>query len=122
MQRLIERACAERDLAYAEAVNWKQRYEREAKQRREERSQFEAQFEAHSSDQLRQGAIAGGDRPESSLLESEDCQADLFKLEALAQKIKQLELELEQERINHQKTKTSLINALGDALHRKQKE
>ena len=103
MQRLIERACAERDLAIAEAAQWKQRYETEAQQRRVERSQLSEPMPALEPEQA-QAQETGEPNDE---------------LSALIQERDQLRLALEQEQENHRKTRASLITALGDALQRK---
>lgn len=103
MKRLVERACAERDLAYAEAAQWKQRYETEAHQRRLERSQSPP-----SAPEL----LA----PEVSPSEPDDPDD---KLAAVKKERDQLRLALQQEKADHQKTRASLITALGDALQRK---
>ena len=103
MQRFVERACAERDLAYTEAAHWQQRYETEAHQRRLEQSRV-----THSSD--------GPQPQETEMTESDDSQDELI---ALRKERDQLRLALEQEKEEHQKTRASLITALGDALQRK---
>lgn len=103
MQRLIERACAERDLAYAEAAHWKKCYEAEAHQRRIERSQLDESIQALEPNPIRE---VEADEPSDELA-------------ILVQERDQWRLALEQEKENHRKTRESLITALGDALHRK---
>ena len=103
MQRLVERACAERDLAYAEAAQWKHRYETEAHQRRLERSQSEP-LDAE---------------PPALEVEETDISEPNDEVTALKQELDQLHLALQKEKEEHQHTRASLITALGDALHRK---
>lgn len=116
MQRLIERACAERDLAYAEAIQWKQRYEAEAHQRRVEHDELIQQLESET--QSLPTSKRKLDAQET--IETQDAIANgNDAIAALSQEREQLKLALEQEKANHQKTRASLITALGDALQRK---
>ena len=124
MQRLIERACAERDLAHAEAAQWKRRYEAEAHQRRIERSQLEAVMQRLNS------TPQGVSNPDAAPVQDIGSQGSVAQSEiaghsndkwttSLIREREQLRLALEQEKENHQKTRASLITALGDALQRK---
>ena len=106
MQRLVEQACAERDLAYTEAAQWKQRYETEAHQRQVERSQSENYLQQSDAEPP---MVDHPDAPEG----------EHDPVTVLRQECERLRLALKKEKEEHQKTRASLITALGDALQRK---
>ena len=99
MQRLVQQACAERDQARAEAVQWKQRYEQE--------------YQKNYTEQNLPAAAAKAQGIPNS---EEKAQETIQKLQGQIQNLKQA---LDAEKQQHQKTRTSLITSLGDALQHK---
>ena len=99
MQRLVQQACAERDQARAEAVQWKQRYEQE--------------YQKNYTDTHKHSAYGKAQINPNS---AEKTQDTIKELQAEIQNLKQA---LKAEKIRHQKTRTSLITSLGDALQHK---
>ncbi|PZV18571.1 MAG: hypothetical protein DCF22_01435 [Leptolyngbya sp.] len=122
-QQLVEMR-QEREEAYASAINWQQRYETEAQQRR-----VEAKLTQQTSELLQQDIqqLKGRMQPdESGTGRTPEIQAAVGELKTEAElrsrlmqalvECDRLNQALQTEQANHIQTRKSLTNALGDAI------
>ena len=112
LQRQLADTQKDRDQAYNSAANWRRLYETEARQRREESTEFQTQIEA-----LRQSLLA----PPVAALDQDLAPADSLqglrqRLEGLAQRCQELTQLLEAEKQAHSQTRQTLTAALGDTF------
>ncbi len=107
LQHQLADARRERDQAYNSAANWRRLYENEARQRRQEVAQFEAQMTTLQASDPATSAAGLGAGGESSP-----------SLKAMQQHIETLTQQLEAERLAHAQTRQSLTAALGDTFDR----
>jgi len=105
LQRQLADARRERDQAHNSAANWRRLYDNEARQRRQEAEQFEAQIDALQS--------ASPDQLDVEQVPDLDASS---ALQAMQQQIKALTQQLEAERKAHAHTRQSLTAALGDTF------
>lgn len=122
-QQLAE-ASREREEAYASAMNWQQRYETEAQQRRVESIQAKQAIEALQQE-IRQ--LKGSEFPQpgkdtdlasiQATVEGLQTEVELksYLIQALVE-CDRLKKSLETEQANHIQTRKSLTTALGDAI------
>jgi len=121
LQQQLASLRQERDQAYKSATNWRQLYDAEAKQRREEVAQLQLTVKT-----LRTELEALRSQPSVSVdpvLPSPDADADLSTVEGLRtelvkalQACDRLQQALNAERMNHAETRKSLTTALGEAI------
>lgn len=111
LQRQLADTQKERDQAYNSAANWRRLYETEARQRREETAEFQAQLEA-----LQQQLAASPAIEASDLSGVESLQGLQQHLDGLVQRCQELTERLEAEREAHAKTRQTLTAALGDTF------
>jgi chromosome segregation ATPase len=122
LKQRLSAAQQEREEAYASAINWQQRYETEAQQRR-----MDAETSRHTITQLQQEmAQLKGLGTVSSSGSAPRIQADVDRLQTevevrsrLIQALTEcdrLHKALETEQTNHSQTRKSLTTALGDAI------
>jgi predicted RNase H-like nuclease (RuvC/YqgF family) len=117
LQRQLADTRRERDQAHNSAANWRRLYENEARQRRQEAEQYQAQI----ADLLQRLEEQKGAQAEAQTLaeglEQADSMASLEgQLTALVQRCHQLNQSLNSERQAHDHTRQTLIAALGDTF------
>lgn len=121
LQQQLVAARQERDQAYQSAANWRQRYDAEAKQRREDVATLKADistlrtelatredYQKEAATALEKAASATND-PQTTA----DLRAELIKA---LQTCDRLEKALEAEKIAHADTRRSLTSALGETI------
>lgn len=121
LQQQLEAARQERDQAYQSAANWRQLYDAEAKQRREEVAAFKAtestlRTELSTLRSQRSDAIATAlEEPldGNNLQSVEGLRAELIKA---LQSCDRLERALDFEKRGHAETRRSLTAALGETI------
>ncbi|MEB3273320.1 MAG: hypothetical protein ACO4CG_05145 [Prochlorothrix sp.] len=113
----------ERDHAYRDALNWRQRYETEAQQRRQELRHSQEELIRLRADlaQLQgRGLLEESDQElaatQAEVLELTDVAQLQQRLQAVLQERQQLLQALQTERKAHNQTRESLTVALGDAV------
>lgn len=112
LQRQLADTQKERDQAYNSAANWRRLYETEARQRREESAEFQAQIEAlRQSLSVSPAAALGQD-----LAAVDSLQGLQQYLEGLVQRCQELTQLLETEKQAHSQTRQTLTSALGDTF------
>ncbi|PSN11854.1 hypothetical protein C7293_22605 [filamentous cyanobacterium CCT1] len=111
LQRQLADTQKERDQAYNSAANWRRLYETEARQRRDETAEFQAQLEA-----LQQQLAASPAIEASDLSGVKSLQGLQQHLDGLVQRCQELTERLEAEREAHAQTRQTLTAALGDTF------
>lgn len=112
LQRQLADTQKERDQAFNSAANWRRLYETEARQRREESAEFQAQIAAI---QQRLSATPGATL-ERDLAAVNSLQGLQQRLDGLVQQCQDLTEQLEAERAAHAHTRQTLTAALGDTF------
>ncbi|WP_017296612.1 hypothetical protein [Nodosilinea nodulosa] len=112
LQRQLADTQKDRDQAYNSAANWRRLYETEARQRREETVDFQAQLEA-----LQQRLAAAP----STVLGQDIAAVDSLlglqqQLDGLVQRCQELTQRLQAEQQAHAQTRQTLTSALGDTF------
>ena len=112
LQRQLADTQKDRDQAYNSAANWRRLYETEARQRREDSAQFQAQIQAlqHSLSASPVAAL------EQDLAAADSLAGLQQRLEALVQRCHELTQLLETEKQAHAHTRQTLTAALGDTF------
>jgi septal ring factor EnvC (AmiA/AmiB activator) len=105
LQHQLADARRERDQAHNSAANWRRLYDNEARQRRQEAEQFEAQIDALQS--------ASPEQPDVEQVHDLGASS---ALQVMQQQIEALTQQLEAERKAHAHTRQSLTAALGDTF------
>ncbi|NJL46971.1 MAG: hypothetical protein HC929_05035 [Leptolyngbyaceae cyanobacterium SM2_5_2] len=105
LQHQLADARRERDQAYNSAANWRRLYENEARQRRQEAEQLEAQIKVLRATSPAESSVSSGLHQEAS-----SCHP------VTQEQIKVLTQQLEAERQAHTQTRQSLTAALGDTF------
>ena len=112
LQRQLADTQKDRDQAYNSAANWRRLYETEARQRREESTEFQTQIET-----LRQSLLASPVADLGQDLAAADSLQGLQqRLEGLVQRCQELTQLLEAEKQAHSQTRQTLTAALGDTF------
>lgn len=112
LQRQLADTQKERDQAYNSAANWRRLYETEARQRREEAADFQAQI-----DTLQQRLNADpGAVLERDLSTVNSLQGLQQRLDGLVQQCQDLTQLLQAEQAAHAQTRQTLTAALGDTF------
>jgi predicted nucleic acid-binding Zn-ribbon protein len=122
-QQLVEMR-QEREEAYASAINWQQRYETEAQQRRIEAKLAQKTIETLQQDiQQLKGRMQPDESGSGSTPEIQAAVSDLKTEAELRSRLTQALVEcdrltqaLQTEQANHIQTRNSLTTALGDAI------
>ncbi|MEO1069994.1 MAG: hypothetical protein AAFW95_12890 [Cyanobacteria bacterium J06638_6] len=112
LQQQLADTQADRDQAYNSAANWRRLYETEARQRREEAADFQAQVEAFQ----RQLSAAPGQVIETALADADSLQELQQQLDGLVQRCQELTQRLQDEQQAHNQTRQTLTAALGDTF------
>lgn len=124
LKRQLAEAQQEREDAYASAINWQQRYDTEAQQRRVEAAQAKQAIAALQAEvQKLKGISFTAPEPGENLATIQatvaaiHTETDLksYLVQALAE-CDRLTQALETEQANHAQTRKSLTTALGDAI------
>ena len=112
LQRQLADTQQDRDQAYNSAANWRRLYETEARQRREEATEFQTQLIALQQ-QLATvpGAVAG-----QELAAADSHQGLQSQLDGLVQRCQELTQRLAAEQEAHAQTRQTLTSALGDTF------
>ncbi|TVQ08540.1 MAG: hypothetical protein EA368_11610 [Leptolyngbya sp. DLM2.Bin27] len=112
LQQQLVATQKERDQAFNSAANWRRLYEIEARQRREESAEFQAQIEAlqHSL------AATPGAVLEKDLAAVSSLQGLQQRLDGLVQQCQELTQRLQAEQAAHAQTRQTLTAALGDTF------
>ncbi|MEM8503295.1 MAG: hypothetical protein AAF716_09105 [Cyanobacteria bacterium P01_D01_bin.1] len=136
LQRQIGELQQERERAYESANNWRKLYDQEAQQRRRDSAIATGKIERLQKDisDLREaareadtdGGPTDGSPTVQSLTQSDAQILELTQLKAsletAEQECKQLQTQIETERVAHAQTRNSLTAALGDAVDLLSKE
>lgn len=117
LQCQLTDARRERDQAHNSAANWRRLYENEARQRRQDAEQFQAEIAQVNQRLLEQQRA----QAEAQHLVTEMEQADSLsglqdQLSALVQRCQRLTQSLDAERQSHQSTRQALTAALSDTF------
>ncbi len=113
LQRQLADTQEERDQAFKSTANWRRLYETEARQRREEAAEFQAQIEAI---QQRLAATPGAVL-EKDLSTVNSLQGLQQRLDGLVQQCEDLAERLQAEQAAHAQTRQTLTAALGDTFN-----
>jgi hypothetical protein len=123
LQEQVSLLQQERNQAYRDALNWRQRYETEAQQRRVEVRHAQEELIRLRADiaQLQGRGTLEAQGPDlaatrAEVLELTDVQALQQRLQEVLQERQQLLQSLQNERKAHHQTRASLTLALGDAV------
>ncbi|MGA1284143.1 MAG: hypothetical protein ACO34J_08795 [Prochlorothrix sp.] len=123
LQNQVATLQAERDQAYRDALNWRQRYETEAQQRRLEVRHGQEELIRLRADLAHlqgRGLVEASDQElaatQAEVLELTDVTQLQQRLQAVLQERQQLLQALQTERKAHNQTRESLTVALGDAV------
>ncbi|MBE9136088.1 hypothetical protein IQ254_02535 [Nodosilinea sp. LEGE 07088] len=112
LQQQLANTQADRDQAYNSAANWRRLYETEARQRREEAAEFQAQVEAFQQ----QLAATPSRVIEQALVNADSLQGLQQQLDGLVQRCQELTQRLQAEQQAHNQTRQTLTSALGDTF------
>ncbi len=119
LQRQLADTRHERDQAHNSAANWRRLYENEARQRRQEAEQYQAQMADMAQRLLDQQQAHREAQTFVEGLGQANSLNDLqTQLTALVQRCQRLTDSLEAERLAHAHTRQSLTAALGDTFDR----
>jgi septal ring factor EnvC (AmiA/AmiB activator) len=112
LQRQLADTQNDRDQAYNSAANWRRLYETEARQRREEAAESQAQIHA-----LQQKLAADPRRAiEQDVAAADSLEHLQHQLEELVQRCQELTQRLQAEQEAHAQTRQTLTAALGDTF------
>jgi septal ring factor EnvC (AmiA/AmiB activator) len=112
LQRQLADTQKDRDQAYNSAANWRRLYETEARQRREDAAELQAQIDA-----LQQKLNADPSQAiELDLVAADSLQGLQQRLDVLVQRCQELTQRLQAEQEAHSQTRQTLTAALGDTF------